>query len=391
MEPYGKYNFVMSISDTTSSFLLGIPTSSKLSGEQAYKKLFKHWITPHGKPKEVKTDCDIRFRSFWRGMLKALNITFTQFPPYKHEKGICEKQNDLFETNLRLLMSRSKSRDWPKWCWYSTYVCNRQINPITKLSPAEHFLGRRDNNNDFEPLPQEYAAAETVGNHIEMMTQAQTLLQQNRYKRFQQRNKHRVPASYQVGDQVLIHRKRFPNRKKNKVTSPSLYYGPYRVHRVGLGSVHCRVSPLLGGNIEVDFKQLKRYPPTIEEWEEDDLIGLTDVQASIMDEGTDIIQDAQASEVQPEQKAATSEPEADSPIPEISYTVESILSHKYRHTWRFLVHWRGESLEDSTWEPYSNFVLDDGSLNKDFKQYCVQNQLQEALSKAEKLSKIRRM
>ena len=61
------------------------------------------------------------------------------------------------------------------------------------------------------------------------------------------------------------------------------------------------------------------------------------------------------------------------------YLVKSVIRHRYRQGWRFLTLWEGSGVEESTWEPFSAFVLPEGRLNSVPVDYLSQNNLGELL------------
>ena len=67
--------------------------------------------------------------------------------------------------------------------------------------------------------------------------------------------------------------------------------------------------------------------------------------------------------------------------------MEAILRSKYRHGWRFLVKLEGYSMAEATWEPYTAFIFDQGSVSSVFQDYCNANELQKMLKLAEIRSK----
>ena len=74
--------------------------------------------------------------------------------------------------------------------------------------------------------------------------------------------------------------------------------------------------------------------------------------------------------------------ETDEVLPKGYYNVESILKHKFRNGWKFLVKWENFPVSSSTWEPVTNFCLPNGSVNSVFKDYCLENGLTTILKKA---------
>ena len=48
--------------------------------------------------------------------------------------------------------------------------------------------------------------------------------------------------------------------------------------------------------------------------------------------------------------------EEEEPTPTHEYKVKTILDHKWRNGWKFLVWWEGFPADQATWEPPKNFV-----------------------------------
>ena len=64
------------------------------------------------------------------------------------------------------------------------------------------------------------------------------------------------------------------------------------------------------------------------------------------------------------------------------YMVESILNHRYRQGYQFLTKWETFSVQESTWEPLKNFIQEDGCINSVLKDYCASHQLDRAFKQA---------
>ena len=64
------------------------------------------------------------------------------------------------------------------------------------------------------------------------------------------------------------------------------------------------------------------------------------------------------------------------------FIVKNILDHKYQNGWKFLIHWEGFPPSQSTWEPCSSFIFDNGSVNENWEKYCLQKGLENVFSKA---------
>ena len=101
------------------------------------------------------------------------------------------------------------------------------------------------------------------------MDKAKAMLQRVRERQRNKKNKHRVPATYQDGDLVLVHHSWLPGWPRS--TSDDPYFGPYKILSVD-GQRHTMLfSPQLGGTLVCAAQQLKRYynPEDLcgEEWE----------------------------------------------------------------------------------------------------------------------------
>ena len=98
------------------------------------------------------------------------------------------------------------------------------------------------------------------------------MLQRVRERQWNKKNKHRVPATYQEGDWVLVHHSGLPAWPRS--TSDDPYFGPYKILSVDGHRITMRCSPRLGRTLVCAAQHLKRYydPEGLcgEEWELND-------------------------------------------------------------------------------------------------------------------------
>ena len=175
-------------------------------------------------------------------------------------------------------------------------------------------------------------------------------------------NKGRVATHFNVGDFVLIHKSRWPNKRIPKLESPWL--GPFRVHEVHHSSLLVMASPTLGGLIKVSISMIKK-------WSE-----VHDVHEILDDDQAPPEEDDQGNGGEPIEMTKD-EMELD-----VFFNVEDILKHKFSQGWRFLTHWEGFPISDATWEPIKSFIQPGGVVNSKFKEYCDKAGIQDILLKA---------
>ena len=80
-----------------------------------------------------------------------------------------------------------------------------------------------------------------------LANQAGTNLRHVRDRELSRRNRLRRPASFKVGDLVLVHHSRLPSWPRNCLQDP--YFGPYQIIRIDGSRIHVRCSPRLGGEL----------------------------------------------------------------------------------------------------------------------------------------------
>ena len=114
---------------------------------------------------------------------------------------------------------------------------NSQRSSSTGFTPHELFHGGRPAWFFKTPLPEDFKSP--VGDWLEhkqsLANQAGTNLRHIRDREQSRRNRLRRPASFKVGDLVLVHHSRLPSWPRNCLQDP--YFGPYRIIRIDPGSM----------------------------------------------------------------------------------------------------------------------------------------------------------
>ena len=137
-------------------------------------------------------------------------------------------------------------------------MMNFQQSSATGYSPHELFMAcpawfLHD------PYPED--SYSTVGKwvkqHQDQVHKAKAMLQRVRERQWNKKNKHRVPASYQEEDWVLVHHIWLPAWPRSSSNDP--YFEPYKILSVDGHRRTLRCSTQLGGTLVSAAHQLKRY------------------------------------------------------------------------------------------------------------------------------------
>ena len=379
MPKFGGYDFALVETCGLIRFTRVFPCTKHITGEETIKILLEEWFCVYGAPKEINSDEDVRVRSdtgWYKRVLRSLNVQVSTGFPYSHTSNpLCERQIRVLKENVRIWCKTERTRDWVRLLPVIFLMMNSQESSATGYSPHELFLGRPA---WFLHAPYPEDTHSSVGEWVQeqqaKVDKAKAMLQRVRERQWNKKNKHRVPATYQEGDWVLVHHSRLPAWPRSTSNDP--YFGPYKILSVDGHRITVRCSPRLGGTLVCAAQHLKRYydPEDLcgEEWElNDEEIAALDLQGA-----------ASPMEVEGELPDMNAEEMAK----EGFYLVKSFLRHRFRQGWRFLTLWEGFGVEEATWEPFSAFVLPEGRLNSVLVDYLSQNNLGELLRLAETLA-----
>ena len=186
-------------------------------------------------------------------------------------------------------------------------------------------------------------------------------------------NRLRRPASFKIGDLVLVHHSRLPSWPRNCLQDP--YFGPDRIIRMNGPGIHVRCSPHLGGELLCALKQLRHYHSPDDlccgEWRLSD---------------SEVKRIHLVNAASPEEADELEEMTADEMAVDGYYVVAGIARHECKRGWKFPTLWDGYGLSEATWEHMSAFIQPDGSINPIFCSYLVENKEGQLLTRAETLS-----
>ena len=237
------------------------------------KIVVEQWFQHYGAPKEVHSDEDIHIWSdtrWYKRVLDALNVNVTTSVPYTHTSNpLCERQNRVFEQNLRTQMKEQRIKDWVRLLPWAVLTMNCQERSSTGHTPHELFHGGRPAWFFKTPFPEDYKSP--VGDWVEhrqdLGNLARANLQHVRECELIRHNRTRRPATFNVGDLVVVHHSGLPTWPSNCPQDP--HFGPYRIIKIDGSRIHVKCSCRLGGYLLCAPKQLRHYhSPDELSWDE---------------------------------------------------------------------------------------------------------------------------
>ena len=145
--------------------------------------------------------------------------------PYTHTSNpLCERQFQVLKENLSIWCKTERTKDWVRLLPVISLIMNSQESSATGYSPHELFMGRPA---WFlhAPYPEDSHCTldKLVKEQQDKVEKAKAMLQRVRERQWNKKNKHRVPASYQERDTVLVHHSRLPAWQRS--TSDDPYFG----------------------------------------------------------------------------------------------------------------------------------------------------------------------
>ena len=303
---FGGYDTCLVVTCGLSRFTRVFPCNKKITGEQTVKLLVEQWFEPYGAPKHVHSDEDVRIRSdtwWYKRVLNALNVEVTTGVPYTHTLNpLCERQNRVVEQNLRILMTQERTKDWVRLVPCTVLTMNSQRGSPTGSTPHELFQGGRPAWFFKTPFPEDFK--NPLGDWLEhkqsLANQAGSNLRHIRDRELSRRNRLRRPASFRVGDLVLVHHSRLLSWPRNCLQDP--YFGPYRIIRIDGSRIHVRCSPRPGGELLCAPKQLRHYHSpddlSLDEWRlSDSEVERIDLENTASPEDADELEEMTAEEM----------------------------------------------------------------------------------------------
>ena len=271
---FGGYDFALVVTCWLNMFTRVLPCSKHISGEETIKILLEEWFCVYGAPGEINSEEDVRVSSdtgWHKRVLRSLNVEVSTGISYIHMSNpLCERQIRVLKENVRICCKTERTKDWVRLLPVISLMMNSEEISATGYTPHVLLMGRPA---WFlhAPYPEDfYSTVVTwVKEQQDMVDKAKAMLQKVRERQWNKKNKHRLPASYQEGDWVLVHHSLLPAWPRS--TSDDPYFGPYKILSVERHLITVRWSLRLGGTLVCAAQQVKCYydPEDLcgEEWE----------------------------------------------------------------------------------------------------------------------------
>jgi hypothetical protein len=312
------------VKDRLSKMAHFIPTYKTATAEDTADLFIREIFRLHGAPQAIVSDRDSKFTStFWQRFMSLLNIKINLSSAFHPESdGSTEVINQVIEQYLRVYCNYQQDN----WAHISVlplceFAYNNSLVSTTSFSP---FFSNYGFNPLFDPTVVRSSlvpAAESRFDQFKLILadlRANLSYAQSSYT--VQANKSRLPLSLQVGDLVFLDRRHIKTaRPSTKLDDRKL--GPFKIS--------CVINPVA---YKLNLPSSMRIHPVF--------------HVSLLEPKT---KDIVPSLVQP------------APPPPVilegveEFEVESILDSRiFRNGLQYLVHWKGFSVAERSWEPASH-------------------------------------
>ena len=260
---FGGYDSCLVVICGLTRFTRAFPCNKRITGEHSVKNLVEKWFEHDWAPKKVHSDEDVGIWSdtgWYKQVVDALTVHVTTGVPHTHGSNpLCERQNRVLQQNLRTLMKQELTKYWVRMLPWAVLTMNSEDSFSTRYTPHELFHGGRPVWLFKTAFPEDYKSP--VGDWLKQRRDLANLARANlkhvREQELSTRNRRRRPATFKVGDIVLVHHSRLSTWPRNCLQDP--YFGPYRIMIIDGSRIHVRCRPRLGGELLCAPKQLRHY------------------------------------------------------------------------------------------------------------------------------------
>jgi hypothetical protein len=351
------HDFLLTVVDKFSKMVHLIACHQQVTASEVAQLVYDHVVRLHGFPEYIISDRDTRFTShFWRALWKLSGTQLAMSTSYHPQTdGQTENVNRAVQDILRAFVSDTR-RDWDRHLTAVEIAINSSRHASTGYTP--HFL----NHNQEMRLPFGIALKESIARTkvpaaATAMTEmaandetARTRLAEAQARQEEAANRHRRQEVYAVGEQVMLNTKHLSGYRHKLACR---FIGPFPIVEVGTGTVRLDLPRDMKVHDRVNVDKVKRYTPSVGEWP-----GRTQVTRPLSVSVSDDGQEQYEVEAILGKKEGLEDPllssAADDPLFTSVAGRKKAKKVKKVMVTRYLVQWKGYSMDDCSWEPAAN-------------------------------------
>jgi hypothetical protein len=309
-----------------------IPCHKSIDGSETASLFIREIFRHHGFPKTIVSDRGPQFVSkFWKRLFSLLKVDIrlsTSFHP--ETDGSSEVTNQILEQYLRIFCNYQQS-DWVRLLPLAEFTYNNSVNAVTNMTP---FFANNGFHPIFDPATPTSSVVPSAEVRVDEITKTTAELRaeisyaQERYSHFA--NRDRLPApDFPIGSLVFL------NRRNIKTSRPCRKFddkklGPFRVIEK-INPVAFRLALPASMKTHPVFHVSLLTPKSLDVFPQQVVVPPHPVRVDDHDE----------------------------------FIVESILDTRTRRGQiEYLIHWKGYSPADRTWEPAANLVNAPAALSR---------------------------
>jgi hypothetical protein len=340
------HDFLLVVVDKFSKTVHLIVCTQEVTASEVAQLVYDQVVRLHGFPENIVSDRDSRFTSnFWTALWKLAGTELAMSTSYHPQTdGQTENVNRAVQDILRAY-TKDNRRDWDRHLTAVEIAINSSRHASTGYTP--HFL----NYNQEMRLPFGIALKETMGTvnvpaAVSAMADmaandetARTRMAEAQAQQEKAANRHRRVEVYVVGDQVMLSAKHLTGYKRKLACR---FIGPFAVVGAGPGNVTLDLPPDMRIHDVVNVDRVKRYVPSVGEWP-----GRTQHSRPLP------VRVTEGSSAEYEVEAILGKKE------ELEFPSGSVVGDKNRKKTmviRYLVLWKGYSMDESSWERDANMT-----------------------------------
>jgi hypothetical protein len=263
-------DFLLVVVDKFSKTVHLVPCTQEVTASEVAQLVYDQVVRLHGFPENIVSDRDTRFTSkFWQALWKLSGTQLAMSSSYHPQTdGQTENVNRAVQDILRAYVKDGR-KDWDRHLTAVEIAINSSRHASTGYTP--HFL----NHNQEMRLPfgialKEALATTNVPAAATAMTDmaandetARTRLADAQAQQEKAANRHRRAEQYTVGDQVMLNTKQLSSYKHKLACR---FIGPFAVVATGTGNVTLDLPADMRIHDVVNVDRVKRYVPSVGEW-----------------------------------------------------------------------------------------------------------------------------